>query len=311
MIIAAILICIGTIYAGDTGTYEILDYRVKLTPSSTGAVKIEYYQKWKVTGGHIPWITVGTAGGDYRIEKYGGAAVSASDASQGNWSGVRLDLDKDYRAGDIFEVSFVLQQNKLFYADNENYGLEFTPGWYDRAIIDTLSISVIFFANISTVTAKPKPSAVADNVMTWMKVNLSRGEKLSISISFPKKLFPAEINKSKLKSEGGSAGYIPLIMLVFAFILFIVLKALVSSKRRKYSGGNIFYGGIFGGRGGKGSGGSGRSTGGGGGFGGGGFSCACACVSCACACACAGGGGAGCGRKDRHSCPVCKATEKK
>jgi hypothetical protein len=38
----------------DTGTYTILDYSVKLTPRSDGTVEMEYYQKWLVTGGHIP-----------------------------------------------------------------------------------------------------------------------------------------------------------------------------------------------------------------------------------------------------------------
>ncbi|SYZ73425.1 conserved exported hypothetical protein [Candidatus Zixiibacteriota bacterium] len=302
----------GPISARDTGTYEILDYRVTLTPSSNGTVRIEYYQKWKVTGGHIPWITVGTSGGDFRIERFGGAATQVSNASQGSWSGVRLDLNQDYREGETFEIDFTLAQNKLFYADKDNYKLDFTPGWYDRAAIDTLDVTVVFFADINTVTAEPKPTNLAGNAMSWRKTDLSRGKKLSISISIPKKIFPVGINQNRLKKEGGGdSGYSPLIIFIFGFIVFFLIVALLSSKKKKYSGGSIFYGGIFGGRGGSSSGGSGgRSTGGGGGFGGGGFSCACACVSCACACACAGGGGAGCSRKETHSCPICRPGRK-
>jgi len=56
---------------GDTGTYRIVSYRVALTPRSDGTVAIDYYQRWLVTGGHIPWIMVGTPNGNFDIEESG------------------------------------------------------------------------------------------------------------------------------------------------------------------------------------------------------------------------------------------------
>jgi len=38
------------IYA-DTGTYEILDYAVELTPLDDGGVHMIYHQEWLCTGG--------------------------------------------------------------------------------------------------------------------------------------------------------------------------------------------------------------------------------------------------------------------
>lgn len=310
--ILTLLFIAGVVFA-DTGTYRILDYKVNLTPRSDGTVNIQYYQKWLVTGGHIPWITVGTPNDNFTIVGYTGAASRMSSASQGGWSGVRLDLDRDYRAGEVFEVFFGIIQRNLFYADQESYRLVFTPGWYDRATTDTLRIFIKLFAKLETVKASPQPSATSEEELTWVKTNLGRGERFSISVSFPKGLFPIESKKQlpievgrynvEEKSGRGTVAFV-IFFIIFVVIMLVVLLISPSSRRRGYSGGRIFYGGLFGG--GSGRGGDSKSTGGGGGFGGASFSCVCACVSCACACACAGGGGAGCSRKIQHSCPFCK-----
>jgi hypothetical protein len=305
--ILGLMAVVSPVLGRDTGTYEILDYRVMLTPHSDGMVTMEYYQKWEVTGGHIPWITVGTANDDYKLSTYGGAVTDISSASEGGWSGVRLDLDKDYQSGETFEVSFILIQSRLFFADEKNYGLNFTPGWYDRAPIRSLQIAVKFFASLETIKAEPRPNSITGDEMIWVKSNLDPGERFSISVSFPKNLFPAEIGKTNLRRGATPASQVVVFMLIGGLVIFfIILRAIVAAKRLGYSGGHIFYGGFPGGigrTGGKGSGG-GRSTGGGGGFGGASTSCACACVSCACACACAGGGGAGWRRKLAPSCPL-------
>jgi hypothetical protein len=297
----------GRSLAGDTGTYRILSYKVGLIPRSDGTVTIDYYQKWFVTGGHIPWITVGTPNSNFAITSSRGAVAGISSASGGGWSGVRIDLDRDYTHGQTFEVGFSIVQRGLFYATKENYELVFTPGWYDRAVTDTLRVSVKFFAKLETVTANPRPTTVSGDEMAWQKFGLSAGERFTIRVSFPVGLFPSGIAKKNLKGGAGdslSGGVGVFLFFFIAAIVIIMILAMLSAKRR-YSGGNIFYGGFPGGRSGsRGSGGS-RSTGGGGGFGGAGISCACACVSCACACACAGGGGAGCSRKLEHTCPVC------
>ena len=300
ILMTCLLTMAGRAFAGDTGTYRILSYTVSLTPHSDGTVAIDYYQRWLVTGGHIPWITVGTPNGNFEIVDYKGAVSGASSASESGWSGVRLDLDQDYQSGQTFEVSFSTIQKGLFYAQEKNYKLDFTPGWYDRATIDTMSVSVKFFASMDSVTADPQPSLASGDEMVWNKYDLGAGEHFSIHVSFPVGLFPAGIAKSNLKRGGGAGAIVFIIIIVFIFII------VVRFRKGPYSGGRIFYGGFWGGGSGGGKSGGGRSAGGGGGFGGASMSCACACVSCACACACAGGGGAGCARKLEHTCPICE-----
>jgi hypothetical protein len=303
LLIAVLCLPAGRLSAGDTGTYRILDYVVDLTPHSDGTVALQYYQKWLVTGGHIPWITVGTANDKFDIVGYGGAVTVASSASEGGWSGVRLDLDRDYQSGETFEISFALSQRSLFYAQEGSYKLEFTPGWYDRANTDTLRVSVTFFAKLETVTADPQPALASGDKMVWNEYGLGQGQRFTINVSIPEAAFPTGIDKSNLRGGGSSAAQGVIAFIIIGIVVLIIIKAQLSRGGR-YSGGSIFYGGLFGGGSGGGTSGGGRSSGGGGGFGGAG-------ISCACACACAGGGGgAGCSRKLEHVCPVCEKARR-
>lgn len=284
----------------DTGTYQILDYRVKLTPHSDGIMEMEYYQKWLVTGGHIPWITIALANSSYHINqsKNKGNIKSIYSYNSSGWSGARIDLDSDYLPNDTFEVGFTVLQSKLFYADKGDYKLEFTPGWYDRAVTDRLAVTIHYFAPLDQVVASPKPTRIEGEKITWEKFNLGKGQRLSISTSFPKSYMP-QARKSALKSRRvsrkGLFRWVSPSFLIF-FTIWMTIFIIFQARGSRYGkGGSIFAAGS-GGR-------YGRSSGGGGGFGG--RSSSCACASCACACACAGGGGAGCSKKTIHTCPIC------
>jgi hypothetical protein len=300
-----LFLAVPAFVSADTGTYKIIDYRVELTPHSDGRVEMAYYQKWAVTGGYIPWITIGAANSNFEIDrsKNKGNIKTISPNNSTGWQGVKVDLDKDYKPGETFEVGYTLIQSKLFYADKENYKLDFTPGWYDRAVIENLTIVIHSFAKIEQIKASPNPTKIEGQDIIWT-TSLGNGQRFSVSFSLPKNLMPGV--KSAEVKKGASAGVVFLI--IFLVIVFVIIALLASSRKGRGGhyrrGGNVFFGGLYGGRSRGGSG--GRSTGGGGGFGGRSISCACACVGCACACACAGGGGAGCTKKTVHSCPVCR-----
>lgn len=296
----------------DTGTYQILDYKATLTPHSSGEVGIDYYQKWLVTGGHIPWITVGVPNSDFTIiqEKNRGAIKSIKSANESGWSGIRIDLDKDYKPNETFEVWFSISQKGLFYADKTNYRLDFIPGWYDRANIDNLTIEIVCFAKPEQIKASPEPLLKKDQKIIWEKKNLAKGERFKVEISFPKTL--VKMDEKGIRKAGeispGVVFWVVLLLIVIVVVVMLIFSTEGDEDESHYSGGHYSSGGL-GGRSGGGSG--SRSSGGGGGFGGRSYSCACACVSCACACACAGGGGAGCSRKIEHTCPLCLPRRKK
>jgi hypothetical protein len=297
----------------DTGTYTILDYSVKLTPRSDGTVEIEYYQKWLVTGGHIPWITIGMANSSYQIDqsKNRGNIRSIYAYNSSGWSGVRIDLDKDYLPDETFEAGFTLIQSKLFYADKDNYKLDFTPGWYDNAITERLTITMHIFAPMDSVKAYPEPTRIEGEEIIWEKLTLGKGGKFKVSISFPKTYMPlAQTNTLKAKEKTISKilsrlkfliVLIPLASMILLALIINVIRATIRGIKYNKRRGLYFSASSFK---------SALKSSGGGGFGGRSSSCACACASCACACACAGGGGAGCSKKIHHTCSFCSGEER-
>jgi len=322
-VIKQILLCIvlflfSTACFADTGTYRVLDYDVKLTPRSDGTVEIKYHQRWLVTGGSIPWVTIGTPNSNFRIsaEKTGANARAVSNGSYGSWSGIRIDLDKNYRPGEQFEIDCTIIQNQLFYSKGDYYQLVFWPGWYDRSDIGRLRIEVFLFAKPETVKSDPRPDSISGQTLAWERKNLGQGEKFKIAVSIPKATMGANIKTAEMDVlPSGLSFFITLFpILFFSVIAYLIYHSIrYGLNDNGYGGGpSIWVGGGRGSLGGR-SGGGGIRSGGGGGFGGRAVSCvcACACVGCACACACAGGGAAGCERKLGPSCAACRVCEKK
>jgi hypothetical protein len=273
---------------GDTGTYRISQYIVALTPMQDGTTKIEYYQKWVVTGGHIPWITVGVPNDDYDIMGSGLAVSKASPHNSGQESLVRLDLDQDYNEGESFEIQFTINQRQLFRKADSSYIISFTPGWYDRAVVDSLEIRLNSLCNASETSTQPAPSYQNGNAMVWSGIRLNESGRYIVTFTFPK----TYASKAAISRGSGDSKTSPV---VFPIIIITVLIISYFVKRSlgmdDYSGGGIFHGGRH----------SGSCYV---------SSCACACAGCACACACAGGGGAGCSRKNQHICPACTERDK-
>lgn len=295
-----VLISVSGSAQADTGTYQILDYSITMTPKSNGLVEMEYWQKWRVDSGSIPWVTVGMPNSEFKILESDHNVAKIKNDSSGEWQGVRIDLDKNYKPGEIFEIGFKVSQNKFFWADEKNYGLDFTPGWYDNSFIDHLAIKMNFFAPIKKVTLKPE-AKVLDEIASWEWKNLGKGQRVSISVRFPKEIGKG-IVKENLKNNQDIG---TIVLIAFIIIIVVILIIVVVAASGGFGDGDddgYYGGGIFA----SGSSGSSRSGSGSGGFGGRSSSCACACVSCACACACAGGGGAGCDRKNQHQCEKCK-----
>ncbi len=167
----------------DTGTYEILDYAVELTPLDDGGVHMTYYQEWLCTGGYIPWVTVGTANSDFNIISTGGNAESARDNSSGGWQGVYLTLDKDYASGEQFTISFSIVQRDLLQrlTDEGKWRIDFTPGWYDNCVTHNLTITLNSPVSVSSYSFAPEPAQVTDNIVTW-QTSLARGGRFNVRI---------------------------------------------------------------------------------------------------------------------------------
>lgn len=214
------------IYA-DTGTYEILNYAVELTPLSDGSVNMTYYQEWLCTGGHIPWVTVGTANSNFDIISSGGNVESARDDSSGGWQGVYLTLDKDYASGERFAVSFsIIQRNLLERLTNEGkWRIDFTPGWYDNCVTDNLTITLNSPVPVSSYSFTPQPTQVIDNIVTW-QTSLDRGDTFNVRMESYDGGFLQP-------SEPAGLGFSWAWVLIPVFIIGLLLVMVARSRRRE------------------------------------------------------------------------------
>ncbi len=216
----------------DTGTYQILNYATTLEPQNTGDVKITYEQQWKVLSGDIPWITVGLPNFHFSIMDYSDAAAKVSADNSSGFSGVRVDLNKDYLPGQTFSVKFtILQGNLLERLTSENkWRINYTPGGYDRAAIDRLQITLIspvLYETYSSVS--PMPTSVNNNIITWERSNLPPGEKFNILVESVDGSFLTGTSSLSSQSSGPS-GWV--IVLIIAVVLLVIYGLIVLAVRK-------------------------------------------------------------------------------
>lgn len=224
-----LLLAVVPVLAADTGTYGISSYTVTLEPQSSGQVKISVEQQWKVLSGNIPWVTVGLPNDNFSVENYSGAASKVSTANSGGFSGVRVDLDKDYQPGQTFTIKFTVLQGNLLerLTSEKKWRINYTPGWYDRAIIDQLQINLVSPVDYQTYSSvSPMPASVNNNVITWEGFSLSAGNRFNITVestdgSFLSATAPGASGSGKL----GTTFYIIIAVIVgMGFLIFWAIR---------------------------------------------------------------------------------------
>jgi hypothetical protein len=183
VMLTLILLCIPTPVFADTGTYQIDNYIVTLTPKSDGSIDITYYQQWTCLSGNIPWITVGLSNTSYTITGSGDNVKTIRDDSGSGWDGVYIALDKTYYANQNFIVSFTINQKNLLNRTSNSWGINFTPGYYDNAQIGKMDIILISPIDPSEYSYSIAPTSVTGNTMTWEQTNLPGGYQFNVYVS--------------------------------------------------------------------------------------------------------------------------------
>ncbi len=216
------------VLGADTGTYGISNYTVTLEPQNTGQVRITIEQQWKVFSGNIPWVTVGLPNDKFTVESYGGAASKVSTANSGSFSGVRVDLDRDYQLGQTFNFKFVILQSNLLerLTSDNKWRINYTPGWYDRATIDVLRIELVSPVDYQTYSlVSPMPASVYNNVITWERANLSPGSRLNVILESTDGSFLTATAPSQ-RSGLGKTFYIVIgAIIIVGFLVFWGIRA--------------------------------------------------------------------------------------
>jgi hypothetical protein len=193
---------------------------------------------------------------------------------------VRIDLDREYHAGETAELRFSLHQKYMLTLekDKNTCRFSFTPGWFDEIRIQTMKL--LWKKGNSTSSNADRED---DSLLIW-NASPGPGEKITAIVQYPMDAF--EIGNDTEAEKKNKAGAI--FASVFGGLIVIIVLTVLRNRK------------------------------GGGGYRGGfgmnprihtspAHSCACACAcGCACACACAGGGRAGCSAKNfyRQALPI-------
>lgn len=264
---------------------EIQSYQIKIDPRIDGTLDMQYTVVWKVlddkSEGPLEWIKIGNP--NSHVDEITALSKNIKKIRYYPESGksfIRIDLDRQYKAGEIITLKYSIHQKRMYIVEEENHLVRysFTAGWFED--INVKNIRVLWNEkNVIEATTEKKE----DGYYIW-EDSLKMGERFNVSIKYNADVFDYDLNNQYTEGNQTSGGTVILIIFVGLFVLIIIVCVIAYVSDDGYDGG-------FGGT----SGGSSvyihthsscaRSS--------------CACVSsCACACACAGGGRAGCTKKD-------------
>jgi hypothetical protein len=241
LVIIMVILFIPAQVLADTGTYKIDNYTVTLTPQSDGSVDISYYQQWTVLSGNIPWITVGLPNTSYTVTGSGDNVGNIRDDSGSGWDGVYIGLDRTYYANQSFTISFTVNDRGLLTESTGSWGINFTPGWYDNAVISVMDINLDSPISPSEYTFNPPPTNIIGSTVIWEKTNLPGGYQFNVSFSSTDGSFilagavPVQTtNITSIATNNGVNGtFIFFIIAIVVIFLVIVIRAVVKQSKAR------------------------------------------------------------------------------
>ena len=233
LLVSSIVIIFGDTAKADTGTYTINKEYVDLTIQKDSNVLIKYNITMKVHSGNIPWVTVGLPNSRYNVETFGGSAKTCKSNNRGSWTGVRIDLDKTYYVGESFSFWFTALQKQFIYEYNETQvSIQFTPCWWDNAIIEDLKVVFHLPGEILKVTTTKEGAEFNRSTVTWQWDNVVKGKKYTVGFIMSNRPFTNYVEQV-VSSEGDDGTvwlWLLLFMVTIAIIIFVVVVVLGSPK---------------------------------------------------------------------------------
>lgn len=257
---------------------EIQSYEITINPRKDGTLDMHYKIVWKVlddeSEGPLEWVKIGNP--NYHVDEIVGISDNISEIREYEVDSntyIRIDLDKEYHAGDILTIEYSIHQSYMYIVEEDSHLVRysFTAGWFPE--INVKNIKVLWNAdNVIEASTDKK-----ENGYYIWEDSLNMDERFNVSVKYNSDVFDYNLDEQYVEGADGSGDIA--IAIVFVILVIIIIVFVVCVLASSYDGG----------------------FGGGGGFFVSHSSCAsgCACASsCACACACAGGGRAGCTKKD-------------
>jgi hypothetical protein len=304
---AAILLLAGVMCVGAAAKQpidEIQRYEISISPRDDGTLDMKFLVEWKVLdededGDGLTWVKIGIP--NMHADEITALTDNITDASYYTDSGayVRVDLDREYMAGETVLFSFSIHQSYMYRLKDGTVEYTYTPGWFEDIAVKSITV----YWNSRSVLDSDAPEQESGRLV-WSG-SLEPDERFPVKVTYDRNVFPGLDPEATYTERYISTAKVILIIALVALFVGIVVAAAVVAERssdpymayRGFTGAqtHVYVGGmspmLYPGVGRRGVVFGGGSGGSGGGHSGGG-------CACACACACAGGGRAGCSRKD-------------
>lgn len=227
-------------------TYRV-DYEyVKIWINDDGTIDLLYGIKVTCYSGTMTGFYIGQPTGDFKIgeaKDATGTQLNARDVSEGNNYRADVTLLKPISKGESSEFTLSTNVGKMIFKDEQNpgnYGMKFTPTWFDDAELADLKLLIIFPPGTKVEDVKNTPDWDSTQeeegrlATYWERQNFTQGQRFEVGVSFPSSLLP------NYKADEGSSGIssllIPLIILIFiAIFAFLFIRRFITGiKRTKY-----------------------------------------------------------------------------
>ncbi len=283
----------------------IHEYEVTVHTLPDGTLDIEYHLVWEALDPDedLTWIEIGMANESYSVYPHSvsGPIDEYYQKDDDGWVYLKLYLDRPYKAGEVLELSFTVNQRDMLCKDGSGYFYEFVPCWFNATQVKRYAFRWMEHTPIQSA----ENARYQDDGYIWTG-SLDYGEYVPMKVRYGADAFnDCAITHYQEFDDSGAynslqedkGGVIALAVFAAAFLIIIqvcLIDSVVSYYRgRGFMSGYGYHVHVYGRsnpyyhrEAEKHAAKSGRSGGGRGG------------CACACACACAGGGRAGCSQKD-------------
>ncbi|MBE6918601.1 MAG: hypothetical protein E7469_02825 [Ruminococcaceae bacterium] len=260
-LLAALALCLclsfalaDTAYAGDLDL--IRQYDVTVTPSAEdGSLRIRVDFEWEVLDqGPVEWLQIGIPNGSIRDLE---ALTDNIDSLDFDNSFMYVYFDRGYDDGEVFQFSYAWTQEYMYTLDGSGGVVyDYTPGWFDEARIQCMTLLWNAPANLPAVDFSAAPSDGQWNDYTAQNGfpvhegrDLGHGAQLRVVAkydSWPTELFWENSAENLPEDEYyypdyeyDNSGDDILAMLFFVIFTVVVISIIVSaaSSANSYGGG--------------------------------------------------------------------------
>lgn len=231
----------------------IHNYEITVEVNEDASLNLTYHIDWEVldskTEGPLSWVNIGVPNKHVISVKPLSSNISRCDIKKTGQPNIEIHFDRDYYKGEIVSFDFLVVQDNMYEIDksfNDFTDYVFTPGWFDNIKVGNLVIKWPVDK-----TDMWMPSCEMDGDYLVWRTSLGKGERFSVSVTYPNDAYDFNITKSNEagNSNSGSGSksgssidtaeeifrlLFTILMVPFSFAPFIIPIIVTSIGRKRY-----------------------------------------------------------------------------